>query len=365
MSRFKIILFSAVTIAVVFLILEFGDRALKVLLPEDSLKKPGTEALAFESADLSPYSFFGELPALELRPNNNFFYEFNNKKVAAKKESEEFRIFILGGSVAQGYGASSQEKKYYQILEKKLNKEKPKNSKKNFNVISAGRLGYVTGQELALMLMGILDFKPDMTLHLNGANDVIAVSQFHEIPGFPFYFQSLKKALEASKLEKKLDQTLGESVFLSDLKNMLKKYKSSAPGLMAKNIVRHYERNMKVTAQVLTANQISSFFFLQPHLTFKSNLSSKEKQHLKTLRKQSTQLWRSIFPIMAKSLEDISKNTGVHWKDLNSSLKNEKKAIFTDSVHLTDLGQNFLANIIFEEIKEELFAKNQKKYIAH
>jgi lysophospholipase L1-like esterase len=355
MSRIKIFVFSIVAIVGVLLILEFGDRALKAFLPKDSLQSPGSESLAFNSNDLSPYSFFGKLPSLELRPNDNFFFKFDGKKVTAQKNQNEFRIFILGGSVAQGYGASTSNKKYYKILEKKLNDNKPEDIKKNFNIISAGRLGYVSGQELALLINGVLDFKPDVTIHLNGANDVIAVSQYHESPGFPFYFQSLKKALEASKLEKELDQSLGESVFLTDLKSMLKKYKTSSIDLTKKNIVRHYKRNMLASAQILKANGVDAYFFLQPLLQFKSKKSSEENKFSKTSRTQAIKMWGSTYPLMGNSLKEISESTGIKWKDLQNAFDAEEKTVFTDSVHLTDLGQALLANIIFEEIKSALY----------
>ncbi len=357
MSRSKLLFFSAITIIAFFLILEFGTKAFNALFPEELLQKPGTEALAFMPQDLTPFSFFGYLPSLELRPNDNFFYEFDQKKVFSKKEPDEFRIFIIGGSVAKGYGASKLEKKYYRILEKKLNNEKPDHIKKVFNIISAGRLGYVSGQELALLINGILDFKPDMTIHLNGANDIMTVSNYNESPGYPFYFQSLKKALMATQLEKKIEEKVEEFVFLKDLKKMLKKYKTSTPRLTVKNIARHYERNMKTTAQILQANQIPAFFFLQPLLVFKTNQSAIEKKYFKTIRDQANQFWISSFPMMAKSLESISKNTGINWGDLKASLNDEGKTIFTDSVHLTDFGQARLADVIFNQIKAELYKR--------
>ena len=109
--------------------------------------------------------FFRSLPSLELRPNVTFFFKFNGKIVRAQKDPREYRIFILGGSVAQGYGASSPEKRFYRLLEKKLNGTEPKNFK--FNVISAGRLGYVSAQELVFLMMGVLDFNPNLVVHLN------------------------------------------------------------------------------------------------------------------------------------------------------------------------------------------------------
>ena len=355
MSRIKTFIFGFVTILGTFLILEFGSRFLKKLLPGDIFQKPGAQTLAFNTKDLSPFSFFGRLPSLELRPNENFFYEFDDKKVLSQKTKNEFRIFILGGSVAKGYGATTPQKKFYKILEKKLKKHKPLHTIKEFNVVSAGRIGYVSGQELILLINGILDFQPDMVIFLNGANDMIAVSQYHESPGYPFYFQSLKKALEASKLEKRLDQNLRESVFFSDLKKMLKKYKTSSIDLTKKNIIRHYKRNMLTSAQILKVHQIDAYFFLQPLLQFKYNKSLLEKKFIKTLSSQSIMMWQATYPLMSNTLEEIAESTKMKWKDLSKAFDNERQTVFADSVHLTDLGQSILGNIIFKEIRNESY----------
>ena len=55
-------------------------------------------------------------------------------------------------------------------------------------------------------------------------------------------------------------------------------------------------------------------------------------------------------------LKKISESTGANWKDLGNPFDDEEKTIFTDSVHLTDLGQTLLAEVIFKEIKNKLFS---------
>jgi len=65
-------------------------------------------------------------------------------------------------------------------------------------------------------------------------------------------------------------------------------------------------------------------------------------------------MWRA-YPLMGNSLKEISKSTGIKWEDLRNAIDKEEKAVFTDSVHLTDLGQDLLADIIFEEIKADLY----------
>tara|TARA_B100001123_G_C14657677_1_gene768258 strand:- start:54 stop:620 length:567 start_codon:yes stop_codon:yes gene_type:complete len=183
----------------------------------------------------------------------------------------------------------------------------------------------------------------------------MAVSDYTESPGFPFNYKNLKKALEASKLEKKLDTTVGKSMFLNDLKNMFKKYKKSSPNLTAKNIVRHYKRNMQISAQILKANNISTYFFLQPLLYYKVNKSPNEIKIYKKINNQFKQITESTYVLMSKSLEEISKSTGAKYKNLKNAFEKDERDIFKDPVHLTNLGQEILSDIIFASIKNELF----------
>ncbi|MFQ5672967.1 MAG: hypothetical protein ACE5G9_07725 [Nitrospinales bacterium] len=352
----KNILFALAAILLVFAVLEGGSR-LYQRFTSDELHSVGRETLAFAVDDLSPYVLFRPLPSLELRPGEKYFFDFDGVTVTAEKPPGEYRIFIMGGSVAKGYGASAPDKKFYRILETLLNENRPEQSRKHFKVISAGRLGYVSAQELILLLMGIFDFHPDMVIHLNGANDIIAVAQRQESPGYPFYFQSLKKALKAVTLERQIDQTLGKSAFLSALGRMFKKYRTSIPDLTATNITRHYTRNMRQTAQFLSANGIETFFILQPVLLYKKEPSPGEQALVNNKTAQSVQIWKTTYPRLAETLKTISGEEKIHWRDFRGAFDTTGETVFTDSVHFNNRGQGILAHALFEAIKTTAYGK--------
>ncbi|MFQ5716709.1 MAG: SGNH/GDSL hydrolase family protein [Nitrospinales bacterium] len=355
-KNLKNILFACVAVALAFALLEGGSR-LYLWFQEEPLQSAGQETLAFDVDDLTPYVFFKPLPSLELRPHDQYFFEFDGKKVSAQKQPEEYRIFIMGGSVAQGYGASSPEKKFYNILENLLNEKQPNPGKRYFRVISAGRLGYVSAQELIFLLMGVLDFQPDMAVHLNGVNDVLAVGQYQEGPGYPFYFQTLGKALKAAKASQAIDKALDHSAFFSGISQMFDKYKRSAGNLISTNISRHYRRNMTQAAQILNANGVETFFILQPILLYKKTRSPEEEPIAKRMARQSIQLWKTTYPQFAESLKKISEESNIHWEDFRGVFDEVPETLFSDSVHLNDRGQEALAQALFEAIKDAAYKR--------
>ena len=345
----KQISFAIVAIILGLGVLEGVTRLINIT-QEGPLEKPGAKNLAFRVKDLYPYVFFRKLPSLELRPRKDFFHNFNGKSVKSKKEPGEFRVFLLGGSVARGFGASTPNKSFHHILERILNEHSDKPPRLYYNVISAGRLGYVSAQELIFLQMGILEFKPDFVVHLNGANDILTVTQYKEPPGYPFYHQSLKRAFEAVEIEKTIDKSLGKSAFLTELDMMFKKYKKSAPEVTSQNINRHYRRNMTHSAQLLKANNISGLITLQPLLLEKKQLAGQEISANKRIKPHDRQIWLTTYNKLYTSLEAVSAETGIIWKSFQHAFDEEKEEVFHDTVHLNDHGQQLLAEELLNAI---------------
>lgn len=353
-------IFALIVIALFFTFMEGGARLIQ-WSKKGQLESVGSKTLAFDVEDLNPYVFFGSLPSLELRPNPDYFddyyFEFAGKKVMTNKAPGEYRIFIMGGSVARGYGASVEEKKFYHILEQLLNENRPENIKRNFNVVSAGRLGYVSGQELVFLLMGVIDFHPDLVIHLNGFNDILAFTQYKEPPGYPIYFQSIKKALKAIKIGRTLDNAFDSSAFLSAMEEMMKKYKPLPDLFPIINIARQYERNMRHIAQLLRANHIESYLLLQPNVYFKKDKSPFEAQHIKNTGTRRPILLPT-YPKLAESLARVSDTEKVKWRDFRYIFDKTPKTVFNDTVHLNDLGQKILAHALWKEIKPTVYKEN-------
>jgi hypothetical protein len=113
-------------------------------------------------------------PETQFNIHSNVYGFFTKYPVTAypKKKPHEFRIILIGGSGAQGNGATRNEKMFYSLLEKKLNAHLsiPGLSVELINLASPGQ--YMASNELLLHYLGQA-LKPDMILMYNGANDII------------------------------------------------------------------------------------------------------------------------------------------------------------------------------------------------
>jgi hypothetical protein len=98
-----------------------------------------------------------------------------------KKLPGEFRLILIGGSTAQGFGAKSNAEMFYSVLEKSINDElKAKNSGKRFRVINLAMASSNTFQNfIALNLWGH-QLEPDAIMSLSGSNDIASDSDMFE-----------------------------------------------------------------------------------------------------------------------------------------------------------------------------------------
>ena len=109
---------------------------------------------------LHPFAVYSNLPdhhTSNFRINRMGFRGKDYGPVHGPKK----RIVLLGGSTAFGTGLDNDSETFASQLEDLLNVE----------VINAAVLGHGSGQELAYLLMNLVDFQPDLVLTLDGWND--------------------------------------------------------------------------------------------------------------------------------------------------------------------------------------------------
>jgi len=101
---------------------------------------------------------------------------FRGDDFQIQKQSDEFRIFIVGGSTAFGYGTTSDKTTLAGFLEKKLLAE---NLDLNISVINAGIAAANSNTEQYLIFHKILPLNPDLIIVYDGWNDS---RNFYELP---------------------------------------------------------------------------------------------------------------------------------------------------------------------------------------
>lgn len=106
-----------------------------------------------------------------------FFIDFDLEHPPAK-EPNEYRIIVIGGSGAQGWGAQTNEEMWYRLLEKRLNASFGSTARR-FRVINMAMGSSITYQNyLALNRWGHA-LEPDLILSYSGRNDFF-VPVYHE-----------------------------------------------------------------------------------------------------------------------------------------------------------------------------------------
>jgi len=126
-------------------------------------------AMPFENQDF--YSHF------DVRTGDHgFFIDFDPEEPPAK-ERMEFRVILIGGSSAQGWGGSTNARMLYQVLERKLNSIVAKKTALSYRVINLAMAGALTYQNFIALNIWGHGLRPDAILSYSGGNDLFVPQQ--------------------------------------------------------------------------------------------------------------------------------------------------------------------------------------------
>lgn len=104
------------------------------------------------------------------------------------------RYFMLGGSVV--FFGNTNETTISGYLEQDLRQS---TGNKNIEVINAGGTGFISNQELVLLITKVIDFEPDTVIVFDGFNDFLMPTSYELPIGVPFKFDTLEVAWYESK----------------------------------------------------------------------------------------------------------------------------------------------------------------------
>ena len=292
-----------------------------------------------------------------------------------KKEKNEIRIFILGGSTVQGEALINKNDPISARLEKKLNENKV--IKKKFFVINAGTSGFMSAQELSLIQNRILyAFKPDLIIILNGTNDAVAtpskdfyLSNSHHFQrnfqknvnnqskSFFYFIDDLfSKNISTYFLFKKIvEKTTG--IFLFDKENR-KFIETSKENPMTEEKEYRYYHNIKILSQ-LSSKTVPIVVYLQPQMLPRNfnYLSKNDKAIYVEQKKTDPNYFNNKQEFYDKISNDIKKYEMLNsqnfiFNDLSELLsKNEKKeAFYSDYAHYTAISREIISERIYRDI---------------
>jgi len=143
-------------------------------------------------------SLLGFLPT----PNQHFGHliindlGFRGKRWSLNKPTGVKRVLLLGGSVAYGRTATSNENTIAEELERKLNENFQSSSIKRWQVFNLSIPDFISFQELITLIKIGLRFDPDIVISFSGLNDAyhyLDTKKMNE----PSSFRSVKIAYDA------------------------------------------------------------------------------------------------------------------------------------------------------------------------
>jgi len=307
-----------------------------------------------------PYLVFGDgTQRLNLHGSYKNIYEIGLKasqNYPVKKRKNTFRIFFLGASVAGDIEKEDIEKRYYVILEKKLNNYAK--DRLSFECISAGVGAYISNQELIwLEVSGLLDMEPDMVVIFDGYNDVASVFPHRTEIGYPYVYTSQRKQLESISYYLFV-RCLRYSAFLRYISLQRPLQRDSLPykddkklfNLIAVNYVKNIEKMCALINSFCPEAKI--IVALQPLPIFKKHLAPVEKiivsnsGGLQNLKKT----YSIIFDYLKKSV--ILRHRNVAIVDMMNVFDHTTKKIYHDPCHFGEEGSAILAEKFYNLIKD-------------
>jgi len=270
-----------------------------------------------------------------------------------ENDNRALRIFIIGGSAAQGTGASTNDQKYYVQLETMLatKLEQP------VHVIPAAMGGYISTQERIVMDLAVLPNRPDLIIIFDGFNDAALPAIYGSRPGDPYNLGiQYEEFYTSSIISKKWlinNSHLYSYWFYSSLANTLEEYRqnilddSNKSKIYAESTASVYLNNITQMTQECHRMAIPCLVFLQPARAL-------------TLRNQGIQPTTSIDSLTLKAYDAIRKQAvdlspEARFIDITSIFDTPgQEDRFLDWVHFDDKGHQQVADIMLPIVLEVL-----------
>ena len=289
-------------------------------------------------------------------PNQNFATIKINENGLRSKSLKNLRFkknaVILGGSVAWGFGASSNENIPAYLIEEILYKK----YQKEFNIINLADQMYTSFEELRAFMINAEDLKPDLVIFLTGTNDIYKEyigqykinNEYKKLLNFYSWGQSLGITSEKNQLLRIIKYILRGAKKFKELEDEY--YILGKP--LRNNIAESLFRNKLDWVNSYCENKkIPVAYFLQPDLHFKKYKSKSENDYLKYYyTKERSSFIINKFKEIEKKFFNESKKNNVSYLSLLNIFDNNKETIFFDKAHFSNNGYKIISNKISENL---------------
>ena len=291
---------------------------------------------------------------------------FRGSEISSRRDDNRTRLIVVGGSAAFGYGAKSDAETFEAILEGLDNK---------YEVINAGVVGFLSGQELTYVVTELVDYLPDVVIAYDGWNDLfdslcVKRRTRGELGFNNTFFDIEKRLINNYKRNRSLKRVVRETFFKEyegvDDRMARENHDSRSKFTPDKKyfdaVVNTYVCNLTKIKDFLSSKNIKFIVVFQPEVSQKLNRTEEEDQNLvhgicdvKVYKKEFPALYR-IFIERAK--ESFRKNE-IDFIDINleDRFRNNSTRLFTDVVHTNKDGNEVVAKTIKKYLDKIMLKK--------
>ena len=380
-STMKKILFILIITVCIFLALEGSLRLLSLLKSGKAGNAPKYditictgegEKISQKEAPIKlgmdPFTVYRHLPG---QGTANFTINAGGMRGSwADTSTAEKLAIVVGGSAAFGWSAESDTETFEYILS---------GIDTGLAVLNAGVAGFLSGQELGLIVHSLIDYTPDIIIAYDGWNDLF-IQWFGKKrqPGrFGFsesYFDIENKLAANFKRESGIFRAAAGLVKAVLNKSII--YKRVNAVMEAARIKKENERNLaekdnayfealaaaycsniKKMNDVCRIRGIRFIAALQPELGRKAFKAGAEAKVFSE-GMQKGKLYGNIFPALygdfTKKVSSFMKENDIEYVDISANplITSSREELFTDCVHTNAAGNSIIAGVLSGKIKE-------------
>lgn len=262
-----------------------------------------------------------------------------------KKESNMYRIVMLGGSTMYGVYATSDLSTIPSYLERKIQRENPDFK---IEIINAGVNGSDSFDEVSFLTDRLLKLEPDMIFVYDGGNDLLNKINDEEIleESWSTEIEKLSKIIrnyyKTAHLIEFLDRVIQKNIFNEqDIKSS-----DISEEMINKKIPLWSERWSNFCSSQ-DMNKKDIVVAVQPYLGTGEKKFSNWERSIKNNNMRTDVA--EYFPLLVKNLKIIDEKC-TKTLDLTDSFDVNSETIFYDLIHVGDKGNEIMANRIYDEI---------------
>tara|TARA_Y100000996_G_scaffold387338_1_gene346041 strand:+ start:3561 stop:4673 length:1113 start_codon:yes stop_codon:yes gene_type:complete len=265
-------------------------------------------------------------------------------EINTEKDPDTYRIIMLGGSAMYGLYATTDSSTIPGFLENKIENENPTFG---VEIINAGVNGASSFDEINLLKDKLLSLAPDMIIVYDGGNDLLKKIQDenntnNSWPGpIEKFSKQIRNYYKTTQLIDFIDR-----VFQKQISNDNSKLDQISDENIQKKVIKWKER-WKTVCESEEMNEIQTVISIQPYLgTGNKNFSEWEnmtKQNTKNIDVSSS------YHLILEQLDELKTSCSMTL-NLTNVFDNYSETIFYDLIHVGELGNELVAERLYDEI---------------